>query len=140
MLTTTFIDTYSRFHRLYLAKLLPYLTRYHLSASQWSTLKKIATQKEITISNLAAIQHVEIPSITAIVKKLNSLQYLEVRTGEDKREKYLSLSPLGLTVYRALKKKTQSLQQEIFHTTSPPDLQTTITVLSEASKALQKKE
>lgn len=63
----------------------------------------------MTPAEIATKQQVEKPSVTKILQRLEELTYIEVRPGEDKREKWIRLTESGHSVCQAIMGKLDVL-------------------------------
>lgn len=109
----TFFSVYIDFHRPYLAKVRSVLVSRHLHNAQWGVLKRLYFAEPLTVVDLARLHAVETPTMTAMVKKLEKLGYLEGKTGEDRRKKYCQLTEKGKSVCEELVPVFAALNQKL---------------------------
>lgn len=63
----------------------------------------------MTPAEIATKQQVEKPSVTKILQRLEELAYIEVRPGEDKREKWIRLTESGMSACNEIMGKLDTL-------------------------------
>ena len=75
------------------------LEAYGLFSSEWTVINSIKLHGEMTQSALADYLNIEPAAISKSLSKLEKKGFIERRTGEDKREKYVFLSQTALRQY-----------------------------------------
>lgn len=113
MNTTQFFEHILQLRRQYVEHMNKELERFNLSTAQWLVLKNINKQAETTLVEIAKQQQLEKPTVTKIVQKLVKESYIQVRLGVDKREKILSLTAKGNSIYNDVFTIIQSTQQQL---------------------------
>lgn len=113
MNTTQFFEHILQLRRQYVEHMNKELERFNLSTAQWLVLKNINKQAETTLVEIAKQQQLEKPTVTKIVQKLVEESYIQVRPGIDKREKLLSLTAKGNSIYNDVFTIIQSTQQQL---------------------------
>ena len=68
------------------------LKEYDLFSTQWSVLYCIYNNGEMTLTQIWKYLNVEAPTITRTVNRLVNLGWLDIRQGNDRREKIVRLS------------------------------------------------
>ena len=109
----TLFSAYLDFLRPYLAKMGRELLPYRLHYAQWGVMKRLYFSESLTVVDLARLQAVETPTMTAMVKKLEVLGYLEGRSGKDKRKKHCRLTEKGRSVCEELVPLFSALNQTL---------------------------
>lgn len=71
------------------------LAKYELYVSQYAVLRELYREGDLTIGEISKRRSVERPTITRTVQRLHSLGYVEGKSGNDKRERKISLTDLG---------------------------------------------
>lgn len=113
MNTAQFFEHILQLRRQYVEHMNKELERFNLSTAQWLVLKNINKQAETTLVEIAKQQQLEKPTVTKIVQKLVEESYIQVRPGIDKREKLLSLTAKGNSIYNDVFTIIQSTQQQL---------------------------
>ena len=75
------------------------LEAYGLFSSEWTVINSIKLHGEMTQSALADYLNIEPAAISKSLSKLEKKGFIERRTGEDKREKYVLLSQTAIKQY-----------------------------------------
>lgn len=88
------------------------MTDYDLHPAQWLILKDIAVNVDTTLVQISKRRSIEKPTTRKILKALEAREWIVARTGEDRREKLLQLSPKGQDVYEHMTFKIATLQQQ----------------------------
>ncbi|QTD40049.1 MarR family winged helix-turn-helix transcriptional regulator [Sporosarcina sp. Te-1] len=104
-----FFGQYAKVHRPMLNEINAVLAEYRLFNSQWTILKLLFQDGDMTPAEIATKQQVEKPSVTKILQRLEELTYIEVRPGEDRREKWIRLTESGHTVCHDIMGKLDAL-------------------------------
>jgi MarR family transcriptional regulator, transcriptional regulator for hemolysin len=102
-----------RFHKKYTAQLTSLLAPYELSNSNWSLLNYLVEKQVTTTSQIAKYWDVEKPTVSANVKVLMQLGLIQTKQGEDKREKYLSLTEKGEKLHKKISPEIKNLQNDL---------------------------
>ncbi|MGN7476961.1 MarR family winged helix-turn-helix transcriptional regulator [Solibacillus silvestris] len=109
----TFFLQIHRFHKRYTAQLTNMLTVYELTNANWSLLQYLANGKMATTSQIAKYWDVEKPTVSANVKTLMKQGLIQVKPGDDKREKYISLTEKGEILYGKISPEIEFLQNQL---------------------------
>ncbi|WP_165981033.1 MarR family winged helix-turn-helix transcriptional regulator [Macrococcus lamae] len=88
------------------------VNHYQLSSAQWFIFKTIAQTAPTTLVEVAKIRAIEKPTATKIIHRLVELNLIQTAEGKDKREKILSLTPHGNTIYEDIQQQVSSTQQK----------------------------
>lgn len=136
MLYQDFFIQYYNLYRPLIAAINRMLAPYQLFNVQWAVLKRIKLSGPGTTMALAKIQAVEPPTMTATVKKLVSLGYVEARRGEDGREKPLYLTEKGERVFSEVQPRIDALYAKITANASAEDMRTAVALLETLTQAL----
>ncbi|MCO4331099.1 MarR family winged helix-turn-helix transcriptional regulator [Staphylococcus hyicus] len=105
-------DSFTKLYRPYIKMVQPLMTEYDLHPAQWLILKDIAVNIDTTLVQISKRRSIEKPTTRKILKALESREWIIARTGEDRREKLLQLSPKGQDVYQHMISKIATLQQQ----------------------------
>lgn len=125
-------------HRPYKQRFDMLLGQYSLSTYQWWALVMLAEHQELMASEMATMQCVEKPSMTKTLQKLEQLQYVTARVGEDKRQRLFRLSSTGVTLVKRVEQELLIDQKELLTNVTFEEMQTTIHVLQQISHHLKK--
>ncbi|MCO4337868.1 MarR family transcriptional regulator [Staphylococcus agnetis] len=104
-------DSFTKLYRPYIKMVQPIMTDYDLHPAQWLILKDIAVNVDTTLVQISKRRSIEKPTTRKILKALEAREWIVARTGEDRREKLLQLSPKGQDVYEHMTSKIATLQQ-----------------------------
>ncbi|MDN4494628.1 MarR family winged helix-turn-helix transcriptional regulator [Ureibacillus aquaedulcis] len=135
-LEPTLFDSYRDLYRPYVNAVNNRLAKHQLYTSQWVVLRLISIKESCTLAELAKETRVEKPSVTRIIQKLMELGYVEIKQGEDKREKYVQLTERGAEVYASLQLELSSFFNELTVGIDSEDLETTRVVLNQILQKL----
>lgn len=105
-------DSFTKLYRPYIKMVQPIMTDYDLHPAQWLILKDIAVNVDTTLVQISKRRSIEKPTTRKILKALEAREWIVARTGEDRREKLLQLSPKGQDVYEYMTSKIATLQQQ----------------------------
>lgn len=111
----TFFLQVHRFHKKYMAHLSTLLAPYELSNSNWSLLNFLHEEQVATTSQIAKYWDVEKPTVSANVKTLMKHELVQTKQGEDKREKYLSLTEKGEKLHETISPEIKNLQKHLLN-------------------------
>lgn len=81
-----------------------HLAKHQLFSSQFRILRLLADKGPLTVAVIANEIHVEKPSASGLIRKLQELGYVESKPGKDKREKYVQLTKEGEVVHQEVEK------------------------------------
>jgi len=104
-----FFGQYAKVHRPMLNEINAVLAEYRLFNSQWTILKLLFQEGDMTPAEIATRQQVEKPSVTKILQRLEELTYIEVHPGQDKREKWIRLTESGSSACHEIMGKLDTL-------------------------------
>ena len=111
----TFFLQVHRFHKKYTTLLSALVAPYELSNSNWSLLNFLHEEQVATTSQIAKYWDVEKPTVSANVKTLMKLELVQTKQGEDKREKYLSLTEKGEKLHEIISPEIKNLQKHLLN-------------------------
>ena len=112
-------STIYRFNKLYVLRLQEICSANGITAVQWLVLQHVYKNESCTSMDIVKEWSVEKPTVSSLVRKLNEQGLLELTSGEDKRQKYLSLSEEGHILCQNITDKVMQLQS--FVTEPLPD-------------------
>lgn len=130
-LEPTLFDSYRDLYRPYVNAVNTRLAKYQLYTSQWVVLRLISLKESCTLAELAKDNRVEKPSVTRIIQKLVELGYVEIKQGNDRREKYVQLTIQGEGVYTSLQEELSAYFNELTQGIEEADLKTARSVLNQ---------
>ncbi|MBI5974635.1 MarR family winged helix-turn-helix transcriptional regulator [Staphylococcus canis] len=114
-------DHFTRLYRPYIKLTQPLLDRYDIHTAQWLVMKDIALHPETTLVQISKRRSIEKPTTRKILKAIDDRGWLNVKPGEDKREKLLSLTKTGQFVHHSVKKRIEQLQRDVLNTMDIPE-------------------
>lgn len=133
----TFFLQIHRFHKRYTAQLSAILAPHELSNANWSLLHYLMEHGLTTTSQIAKYWDVEKPTVSANVKTLTRHGLIQIKYGEDKREKYLSLTESGENLYGIIFPEIKLLQQRLLSTMTEAQRQKFQQALNEMEQLLK---
>ena len=113
MAYTHFFNSFTALYRPYVKLIQPILDDYNLHTAQWLVLKDIAINQPTTLVQISKRRSIEKPTTRKIIKVLLDKGLLSLAQGEDKREKWLTLSPAGQKQHDAILAQVIATQNNI---------------------------
>ena len=114
MLTNEFFNSFIGLYRPYMKRTQSILDQFDLHPGQWLILRDIASTSPTTLVHISKRRFIEKPTTRKIIKVLSDRELLIVEPSkEDKREKLLSLSDKGQTLYVDVYRKILPVQREL---------------------------
>lgn len=115
-------------YRPYVKLFQPIFEHYDLFPAQWLVLKDIGLNAPTTLVQISKRRAIEKPTTRKILKVLSEKNLLSVTQGKDKRERILTLSLQGQTLYDAINDRIEAVQEQIVADLglTADDLETTI--------------
>ncbi|MBM4763577.1 MarR family transcriptional regulator [Bacillus sp. B15-48] len=108
-----FFQRYLSLYRPLITKMNELMNTYDLSYSLWQVLFYIKKQGPSTLVDISNYYHVEKPTITRRVHRLEELQIVEQIPGKDRREKVIKLTKRGEEIYNECRKKITLLEHSV---------------------------
>ncbi|MEK4384628.1 winged helix DNA-binding protein [Solibacillus sp. FSL W7-1464] len=133
----TFFLQLHRFHKRYMQRLTNILAGYELSNANWSLMQYLANEELATMSQIAKYWDVEKPTVSANVKTLTKLEIIQMKQGNDRREKYISLTEKGERLYKNISPEIKFLQNQLLNNLSEEQQELFEKVLSDMEKILK---
>ncbi|MFS0878421.1 MarR family winged helix-turn-helix transcriptional regulator [Metabacillus niabensis] len=99
-----------RFNKLYVLRLQEICSAYGVTAVQWLVLHHVYNHEGCTSIDIVKEWSVEKPTVSSLVRKLNEQGLLQFTSGQDKRQKNLSLTDEGKTLCEKITKQVIELQ------------------------------
>ncbi|MEK5079107.1 winged helix DNA-binding protein [Solibacillus sp. FSL W7-1436] len=109
----TFFLQLHRFHKRYMQSLTNILASHELSNANWSLMQYLANEELATMSQIAKYWDVEKPTVSANVKTLTKRELIQMKQGNDRREKYISLTEKGERLYENISPEIKFLQNQL---------------------------
>lgn len=103
-------STIYRFNKMYIIRLQEICSVYGITPVQSLVLYHVYENEGCTSMDIVKEWSVEKPTVSTLVRKLNKQGLLKFTSGEDKRQKYLSLTPEGQILCRKVMEKVTELQ------------------------------
>lgn len=114
----TFFLQLHRFHKRYTQRLTNMLAVHELSNANWSLMHYLANEELATMSQIAKYWDVEKPTVSANVKILTKRELIQMKQGNDRREKYMSLTEKGERLYENISPEIKFLQNQLLNNLS----------------------
>ncbi|WP_337445651.1 MarR family transcriptional regulator [Ornithinibacillus scapharcae] len=114
------------------------LKKHQLHRAQWTILYYLYHQESATNVEISLYQGVEKPTITRTMASLEELGYVEQTTGNDKREKRMKLTTLGLEVYERVRLTIDQYEEDILSGVSEEEQLEIIRILGEIRNNIMK--
>lgn len=111
----TFFLQLHRFHKRYMQRLTSMLAGHELSNANWSLMQYLANEELATLSQIAKYWDVEKPTVSANVKTLTKRELIQLKQGNDRREKYISLTEKGEKLYENISPEIKFLQDQLLN-------------------------
>lgn len=89
------------------------LSEYGLSYSLWQVIYYIKNNGPSVLVDISNYYHVEKPTITRRVHRLQEMDIIKVIPGKDKREKLIQLTDLGENIYQSCRKMITVLEESV---------------------------
>ena len=113
MISNDFFNSFISIYRPYIKLTQPILDRYDIHTGQWLVLKDIAQFQPTTLVNISYRRSIEKPTTRKFIKVLLEKELITFTTGNDKRQKWLSLTKDGMQLFNAINKEVNEIQSEI---------------------------
>jgi MarR family transcriptional regulator, transcriptional regulator for hemolysin len=107
---------FRRFLKLYrplITKLNELLAPYDLSYSLWQVIFYLKKNGPSTLVDISNYYHVEKPTITRRVQRLEELKMVQHIPGKDRREKIIQLTEIGEEIYQTCRVKITDLEYSV---------------------------
>ncbi|MDQ0216776.1 DNA-binding MarR family transcriptional regulator [Oikeobacillus pervagus] len=89
------------------------LAPHGIYSAQWTVIYSIHQNGSCTQSELCQYLNVEAPTMTRTLKRMEQLGWIHRVPGQDKREKWIQLTPAALEKYPQWKKAVQEMEQQL---------------------------
>lgn len=103
-------STIYRFNKWYVFRLQEICSANGITPVQWLVLNHIYKHEGCTSMDIVKEWSVEKPTVSSLVRKLNEQGLINFTSGEDKRQKYLSLTTEGKKLCGKVEEKVMVLQ------------------------------
>ncbi|MCK9511158.1 MAG: MarR family transcriptional regulator [Pigmentiphaga sp.] len=120
-------------HRAFAKRLADRLVAHGISAAQWTVLRALWKEDNVSQVDLAASIRVEKASLTQVLVALEKQQLIHrTRSAEDRRRWFVSLTPEGRTLKQTLLPIGREIDQIATRSLSADELQTLKTLMARA--------
>lgn len=133
----TFFLQLHRFHKRYMQRLTSMLAGHELSNANWSLMQYLANEELATMSQIAKYWDVEKPTVSANVKTLTKRELIQLKQGNDRREKYISLTEKGEKLYENISPEIKFLQDQLLNNLTDEQQELFKKALSDMEKILK---
>ncbi len=113
MINNKFFNSFISIYRPYIKLTQPILERHNIHTGQWLVLKDIAQFQPTTLVNISYRRAIEKPTARKFIKVLLERELISYTTGNDKRQKWLSLTEKGRQLFETINKEVNKIQNEI---------------------------
>lgn len=113
MLNNDFFNSFIGVYRPYIKLTQPILDKHDIHTGQWLVLRDIANFQPTTLVKISHRRSIEKPTTRKIVKVLLENNWIIATQGNDKREKLLSLTPVGKALFDAINEEVTVVQENI---------------------------
>ncbi|MFU0768519.1 MarR family transcriptional regulator [Staphylococcus pasteuri] len=113
MINNKFFNSFISIYRPYIKLTQPILERHNIHTGQWLVLKDIAQFQPTTLVNISYRRAIEKPTARKFIKVLLERELISYTTGNDKRQKWLSLTEEGRQFFETINKEVNEIQDEI---------------------------
>lgn len=118
-----FIHSYLQNSRLLQKELNEALKPHGLYGSQWSILFILQEEGPLTLTQIWRYLHVEAPTITRTVSRLEALGFVERVAGEDRREKCIQLTPYATKKVPEIQRSIEAFEEKFTTRLSEEELE-----------------
>ncbi|WP_130860510.1 MarR family winged helix-turn-helix transcriptional regulator [Gracilibacillus phocaeensis] len=108
-----FFRTFMQVYRPMVTQLNDVLADYQLSYSLWQVIVYLHREGHSTLVEISSHYHVEKPSITRRVHRLEELNLIQVMPSENRREKVIQLTDHGAAIYQECRTKITELEHHV---------------------------
>ena len=135
ILNNDFFNSFTGAYRPYIKLTQPILDKHYIHTEQWLILRDIANFQPTTLVKISHRHSIEKPTARKIIKVLLDNKWIIAEPGADKREKLLSLTHSGRTLF-------EIINQEIIQKAGLTDIQLseTIDIMSQIHETLTREE
>ncbi|MBL7564887.1 MarR family winged helix-turn-helix transcriptional regulator [Staphylococcus saccharolyticus] len=135
ILNNDFFNSFIGVYRPYIKLTQPILDKHYIHTEQWLILRDIANFQPTTLVKISHRHSIEKPTARKIIKVLLDNKWIIAEPGADKREKLLSLTHSGRTLF-------EIINQEIIQKAGLTDIQLseTIDIMSQIHETLTREE
>ncbi|KZE39912.1 hypothetical protein AV656_01115 [Bhargavaea cecembensis] len=131
-----FFRRFTDLYRPFIQRSAEVLAKEGLTVPQWSALRLIAEQDEMSPAELAARQFVEKPTVSRTIQQLLESGMIETRQGQDKRAKIILLTVKGHETYDRTSSSIEKLEREVVGDIPEQEQNTMIRRLTEMRERL----
>lgn len=110
------------------------LKEHNLFVSQWTVLYCVHHQGAISLTDIWKYLHVEAPTITRTVNRLEELGWVVTKPGEDRREKIVQLTEEAIEKFPAIEQSVIEFENEFLTRLSSEEQSTLMTLLQKLEK------
>ena len=135
ILNNDFFNSFIGVYRPYIKLTQPILDKHYIHTEQWLILRDIANFQPTTLVKISHRHSIDKPTARKIIKVLLDNKWIIAEPGADKREKLLSLTHSGRTLF-------EIINQEIIQKAGLTDIQLseTIDIMSQIHETLTREE
>ena len=124
--------------RQYANQMLETLTPHKVTEMQWGLLRYLVEVGPASFSEIAAFWHVEKPTITPVAQKMLEQSFIEIQVGQDKRQKMMVITALGITKYKEIKADVEQFVSHLTQGITEQELEQGLAVFDQLQQNLKK--
>ncbi|MBL7573572.1 MarR family transcriptional regulator [Staphylococcus saccharolyticus] len=142
ILNNDFFNSFTGAYRPYIKLTQPILDKHYIHTRQWLILRDIANFQPTTLVKISHRHSIEKTTARKIIKILLDNKWIIAEPGADKREKLLSLTHSGKTLFEIINQEITIVQQENIKKVGLTDIQLseTIDIMSQIHETLNREE
>ncbi|MBS4172922.1 MarR family transcriptional regulator [Bacillus sp. FJAT-49736] len=135
-----FIQRFIRLYRPLISELNELLSEYDLSYSLWQIIFYVKNNGSSTLVDISNYFHVEKPSITRTVQRLEEKELVKQIPGKDRREKIIQLTEQGEEIYQLCRQRITELEAGMMNGISNEEQTVTYNTLPKIRENILNKE
>ncbi|WP_066190550.1 MarR family winged helix-turn-helix transcriptional regulator [Gracilibacillus timonensis] len=135
-----FFRSFMQVYRPMVTQLNELLAEYHLSYSLWQVIFYVQREGHSTLVEISSHYHVEKPSITRRVHRLEELNLIQVIPSENRREKVIQLTDHGAAIYQECREKITKLEHQILEGCTEQEIKNIFQALNKIQNNMISKE
>lgn len=142
MLINEFFNSFIGIYRPYIKRTQFILDKFELHPGQWLVLRDIANTGPTTLVHISKRRFIEKPTARKIIKILAEKDLLVITPGQDKREKLLTLSDKGQTLFEDVNQHIIPVQKALIENSglTMEELENMISTMNKLHHTLAKEE
>lgn len=124
--------------RQYANQLVETLLPHKVTEVQWGLLRYLVEVGPASFSEMAAFWQVEKPTITPVAQKMLEQSFIDIQVGQDKRQKMMVITELGMTKYKEIKSDVERFVSRLTEGITTQELEQGLAVFEKLQQNLKK--